>query len=57
MQLGFSTLRELAILRPSVRRPALDVLLGLTTHAGKEERLAHRLVLIDTDARSFIPRR
>jgi len=40
MQLGFSTLRELAILRPSVRRPALDVLLGLTTHAGKENHRA-----------------
>ncbi|GAA5843863.1 hypothetical protein JCM5353_007394 [Sporobolomyces roseus] len=40
MQLGFSTLRELAILRPSVRRPALDVLLGLTTHADKRIRNA-----------------
>ncbi|CEQ40286.1 SPOSA6832_01874, partial [Sporobolomyces salmonicolor] len=40
MQLGFSTLRELAILRPSVRRAALDVLLGLTTHAGTSESLA-----------------
>ncbi|GAA5904392.1 RNA-processing protein PTA1 [Sporobolomyces salmoneus] len=40
MQLGFSTLRELAILRPSVRRAALDVLLGLTTHADKRIRNA-----------------
>ncbi|GAA5867661.1 hypothetical protein JCM1840_006647 [Sporobolomyces johnsonii] len=40
MQLGFSTLRELAILRPSVRQAALDVLLGLTTHADKRVRNA-----------------
>ncbi|GAA6041092.1 hypothetical protein JCM8097_004714 [Rhodosporidiobolus ruineniae] len=40
MQLGFSTLRELIILRPSVRSTALDVLLGLTTHADKRVRNA-----------------
>ncbi|GAA5909818.1 hypothetical protein JCM6882_002685 [Rhodosporidiobolus microsporus] len=40
MQLGFSTLRELIILRPSVRPAALDVLLGLTTHADKRVRNA-----------------
>ncbi|GAA6019541.1 hypothetical protein JCM11491_001331 [Sporobolomyces phaffii] len=40
MQLGFSTLRELTILRPSVRRASLDVLLGLTTHADKRIRNA-----------------
>ncbi|BGP47764.1 hypothetical protein JCM10450v2_003629 [Rhodotorula kratochvilovae] len=40
MQLGFSTLRELVVLRPSVRRPALDVLLGLATHADKRVRNA-----------------
>ncbi|GAA5991312.1 hypothetical protein JCM11641_002820 [Rhodosporidiobolus odoratus] len=40
MQLGFSTLRELTILRPSVRPAALDVLLGLTTHADKRVRNA-----------------
>ncbi|GAA5940115.1 RNA-processing protein PTA1 [Sporobolomyces koalae] len=40
MQLGFGTLRELAILRPSVRKAALDVLLGLTTHADKRIRNA-----------------
>lgn len=34
MQLGFSTLRELVVMRPSVRSAALDVLLGLCTHAG-----------------------
>jgi len=40
MQLGFSTLRELVVLRPSVRPAALDVLLGLTTHADKRVRNA-----------------
>ncbi|GAA5993793.1 hypothetical protein JCM5350_007671 [Sporobolomyces pararoseus] len=40
MQLGFSTLRELTVLRPSVRKGALDVLLGLTTHADKRIRNA-----------------
>ncbi|GAA6021094.1 hypothetical protein JCM10207_003361 [Rhodosporidiobolus poonsookiae] len=40
MQLGFSTLRELTILRPSVRPVALDVLLALTTHADKRVRNA-----------------
>lgn len=34
MHLGFSTLRELVVMRPSVRYAALDVLLGLCTHAG-----------------------
>ncbi|GAA5855379.1 hypothetical protein JCM8547_009056 [Rhodosporidiobolus lusitaniae] len=40
MQLGFSTLRELTILRPSVRPISLDVLLGLTTHVDKRVRNA-----------------
>ncbi|GAA6055098.1 hypothetical protein JCM3770_001798 [Rhodotorula araucariae] len=45
MQLGFSTLRELVVLRPSVRRPALDVLLGLATHADKRVRNAAIMTL------------
>ncbi|GAA5990965.1 hypothetical protein JCM10908_000101 [Rhodotorula pacifica] len=40
MQLGFSTLRELVVMRPSVRFAALDVLLGLCTHADKRFRNA-----------------
>ncbi|GAA5964456.1 hypothetical protein JCM8115_006320 [Rhodotorula mucilaginosa] len=40
MHLGFSTLRELVVMRPSVRYAALDVLLGLCTHADKRFRNA-----------------
>ncbi|GAA5879509.1 hypothetical protein JCM3774_002703 [Rhodotorula dairenensis] len=40
MQLGFSTLRELVVMRPSVRSAALDVLLGLCTHADRRFRNA-----------------
>ncbi|GJN89003.1 hypothetical protein Rhopal_001974-T1 [Rhodotorula paludigena] len=45
MQLGFTTLRELAVLRPSVRPVALDVLLGLSTHADKRVRNAAIMTL------------
>ncbi|BGO91177.1 hypothetical protein NBRC10512_005729 [Rhodotorula toruloides] len=45
MQLGFSTLRELVILRPSVRPSALDVLLGLSTHEDKRVRNAAIMTL------------
>ncbi|ORY92427.1 Symplekin tight junction protein C terminal-domain-containing protein [Leucosporidium creatinivorum] len=40
VQLGFSALRELAVLRPPTRAAALDVLLSLTTHADKLTRNA-----------------
>lgn len=40
MHLGFSTLRELVVMRPSIRYAALDVLLGLCTHADKRFRNA-----------------
>ncbi|BGO96476.1 hypothetical protein NBRC10513v2_003408 [Rhodotorula toruloides] len=45
MQLGFSTLRELVILRPSVRPSSLDVLLGLSTHEDKRVRNAAIMTL------------
>lgn len=34
VQLGFSALRDLAVLRPPVRQGALDILLSLATHTG-----------------------
>lgn len=34
VQIGFQALRELAVLRPTVRDEAVDVLLSLTTHSG-----------------------
>lgn len=40
LQNGFTTLRELAMLRPPVRQEAMDVLLGLTTHSAKQTRNA-----------------
>ncbi|SCV67819.1 BQ2448_5430 [Microbotryum intermedium] len=40
VQLGFSSLRELAVLRPEVRPAAVDVLLSLTTHKDKPTRNA-----------------
>ena len=36
MQAGFSTLRELVSLRPPLRNNALQILLALTTHPGKQ---------------------
>ncbi|SCZ93130.1 BZ3500_MvSof-1268-A1-R1_Chr6-2g08480 [Microbotryum saponariae] len=40
VQLGFSALRELAVLRPPFRPAAVDVLLSLTTHKDKPTRNA-----------------
>lgn len=38
LQVGFTTLRELATLRPLARQVALDLLLSLTTHYAKPTR-------------------
>lgn len=35
VQIGFTALRDLAVLRPRVREAALDQLLALCTHAGE----------------------